>query len=208
MSLFEFNNSLMHNMIVHDVASSKNITLEEAKSFIANLSFAEYHKLAEASADIIPPSGKPLSPSAGPAAAPGAPKKPPMAGTVPGQQADEPVEVRDPKTGKMIPMVPADQQMQEDTDILRLRRLAGIKENASCGATGAGAIAIAPASMGKMNRRNDAVEESPSLEHEVAGRKSVVGATGPQAQPTKKLSANNAARGKPTPNRKNLGFKK
>ena len=208
MSLFEFNNNLMHNMIVHDVAASKNITLEEAKNFIANLSFAEYHKLTEASADIIPPSGKPLSPSAGPAAAPGAPKKPPMAGAVPGQQDDEPVEVRDPKTGKMIPMVPADQQVQEDTDLLRMRKLAGIKENASCGATGAGAIAVAPASMGKVKRRPDAVEESPSLEHEVAGRKSVVGATGPQSQPTKKLSANNAARGKPTPNRKNLGFKK
>jgi hypothetical protein len=220
MSLFEFTNHLTNNMIVQDLAESKNITVEEAKKIMAGLSFTEYHKLAEslaqslteASADIIPPSGRPLSPNTGsqPAATAPTQKKPPVPGIPgkPGTGEEEGVEVRNPKTGKMEVMVPAEQQMQETAELSRMKKLAGIKEDASCGATGAGAIASAPATMGKVKRRPDAVEESPSLEHEVAGRKSVVGATGPQAQPTKKLSANNAARGKPTPNRKNLGFKK
>jgi hypothetical protein len=62
--------------------------------------------------------------------------------------------------------------------------------------------------MGKVKRRTDPVEESPSLEHPVAGRKTIVGATGPQASAVGKLSANNAARGKKTANRINNGKKR
>jgi hypothetical protein len=47
--------------------------------------------------------------------------------------------------------------------------------------------------MGSAKKRVDSVEESPSLEHPVAGKKSVIGATGPQASQIGKLSANLAA---------------
>ena len=97
---------------------------------------------------------------------------------------------------------------EDVNDLARMRKLAGIKEDASCGATGAGAIAVAPAAMGKVKKRSDSVEESPSLEHPEAGRKTIVGATGPQASQIGKLSANNAARGKKTASRANNGFKK
>jgi len=104
---------------------------------------------------------------------------------------------------------PGQQPATEDAQaIARMRKLAGIKEDASCGATGAGAIAVAPAAMGKVKRRTDPVEESPSLEHPVAGRKTIVGATGPQASAIGRLSANNAARGKKTASRTNNGIKK
>lgn len=104
---------------------------------------------------------------------------------------------------------PGQQPTIEDVEELnRMRKLAGISENCSAGATGAGAIAVAPAAMGKVKRRNNSVEESPSLEHPVAGRKSIIGATGPQASQINKLSANNAARGKKTANRINNGKKR
>lgn len=98
-------------------------------------------------------------------------------------------------------------QMMEDPEIARMKKLAGIAEDASCGASSAGAIASVSAPLGKVKRRNP-VEESPSLEHPVAGKKTIIGATGPQASPSGKLSANLAARNKPTANRTNNGFKK
>lgn len=104
---------------------------------------------------------------------------------------------------------PGQQPTTEDAQALaRMRKLAGISEDCSGGATGAGAIAVAPAAMGKVKRRTDPVEESPSLEHPVAGRKTIVGATGPQASAVGKLSANNAARGKKTASRINNGIKR
>lgn len=45
--------------------------------------------------------------------------------------------------------------MFEDADLARMKRLAGIKETASGGATGAGAIASAPAAVGGMQKRTD-----------------------------------------------------
>lgn len=97
---------------------------------------------------------------------------------------------------------------EDINDLARMRKLAGISEDCSGGVTGAGAIASSPAVMGKVKRRVDPVEESPSLEHPVAGNKTVVGATGPQAQATNKLSANLAARGRKTANRINNGAKR
>lgn len=210
MSLFEFNNNLMHNMIVHDMAESRKVTLEEAKKIIASLSFAEYHKLAEASADIVPPSGKPLSPNAGsqPAATAPATKTPPTPGKppVPGQE-EEGVEVRNPKTGKMEVMVPADQQMKEAEDLARMRKLAGIKENASCGATGAGSIAVAPAAMGKVNKRQPTDEQLKKEYTPKEAAKTIVGDTKP-GQASGELSATLAANGRKTASRNNNGFKK
>lgn len=107
---------------------------------------------------------------------------------------------------------PGQQPTAEDvSDLARMRKLAGIKEDCSGGATGAGAIAVSPAAMGTVKRRTEEeeqVEESPSLEHPVAGRKTIVGATGPQASAIGRLSANNAARGKKTANRINNGAKR
>lgn len=48
--------------------------------------------------------------------------------------------------------------MFEDTDLARMKMLAGIKETASSGATGAGAIASAPVAVGGMQKR-----ENPSI---------------------------------------------
>ena len=96
---------------------------------------------------------------------------------------------------------------EDATQLLRLRELAGIKEDCSAGSTGAGAIAVAPAAMGKIKKREPSIEESPSLEHPEIGRKSVIGDTKPN-QASKRLSANNAKKGLPTPNRINNGFKK
>lgn len=102
---------------------------------------------------------------------------------------------------------PGTQPTAEQAQLTRLKELAGIREECSGGATGAGAIAVAPAAMGKVKRRTDPVEESPSLEHPVAGRKTIVGDTKPN-QASGKLSANLAVRGKKAAGRTNNGFKK
>ena len=100
------------------------------------------------------------------------------------------------------------QQMAEDKDLARMRYLAGIKEDASCGATGAGSIAIAPAAMGKVKKRQS-VEESPPAKEYTPKRpaETIVGDTKPN-QASGELSANLAARGKKTASRINNGFKK
>lgn len=107
-------------------------------------------------------------------------------------------------TSATNPVPQVGQQMSEQ--LLRLRQLAGITEDASCGATGAGSIAIAPANMGNTKRRIP-VEEGPSLEHPEVSNKTVVGDTKPN-QATGRLSANLAARNKKTASRTNNGFKK
>lgn len=198
-------------MIVHDLADSRNITLEEAKKIISGLSFGEYLSLLEASADIVPPSGKPLSPSTGTQSSATSPKTkvPPVSGkpSVPGQEDEEGVEVRNPKTGKMELMVPADQQMKESEELARMRKLAGIKENASCGATGAGSIAIAPAAMGKINRRQPTDEKLKKEYTPKESAKTIVGDTKPN-QASGELSATLAANGKKTASRRNNGLKR
>ena len=99
---------------------------------------------------------------------------------------------------------PVQQQMAED--IRRMRQLAGIAEDASGGASCAGAIASAPAAIGAVKRRQP-VEEGPSEEYTPDVAKTVVGDTKPN-QASGRLSANLAARGKRTASRTNNGFKK
>jgi hypothetical protein len=247
LGLHEFNNVVMHNWAVERLAESRNISLEESRKLISEMSFLQYHNLIEANgANITPPSGQTIGPS-GPSSTPstssggsqvkaswpgkGAPvevgmtigMKGPNGMPVPGEisQVDagaKGVKVKNPTTGQdewmnMDQMQPfmaqgkpgqPTQTMQstaEDAQLTRLKELAGIKENCSAGATGAGAIAIAPAAMGGVKKRVDPVEESPSLEHEVAGTKSIIGATGPQASQIGKLSANLAATNEKTAKR-------
>lgn len=102
---------------------------------------------------------------------------------------------------------PGAQPTQEEMDLVRLRELAGIKENCSGGATGAGAIAIAPVSMGKVKRRQPA-EEALKSEYTPKGpAKTVVGDTKP-SQASGKLSADLAASGKVSASRTNNGRKR
>ena len=60
-------NSLIYGDMVQKLAKEKCIGLTEARLLISQMSFNEYRSLEEASADIIPPSGKPLSPASPPA---------------------------------------------------------------------------------------------------------------------------------------------
>ena len=52
--------------------------------------------------------------------------------------------------------------LDESIDLANLRRLAGLKETASAGATGAGAIATTPAAMGGMVKRNPSIYGKPT----------------------------------------------
>jgi len=96
------------------------------------------------------------------------------------------------------------QQMAEE--LSRLRQLAGIAEDASCGASGAGGIATAPMPMGKVKRRQP-VEEVQAKEYTPTVAKTVVGDTKP-SQASGELSSTLAANGKKTASRINNGFKK
>ena len=49
----------------------------------------------------------------------------------------------------------------EGFDVNEIRRLAGLKETASAGATGAGAVATAPTAMGGMVRRSPSIYDKP-----------------------------------------------
>lgn len=251
MSLFEFNNHLLHKIIVEGFADVKGISFDEAKKVISEMSFSEYHKLSEAGANITPPSGQTITPSGSSAqkqpAAQGSPQqvksvwpgkgspvevgmtvglKGPNGLPVPGtiSQVDtgaKGVKVKNPTTGQeewsnmdtlepfMAQNQPGVQQppAQQQTDLQRLRELAGIKENCSGGATGAGAIAIAPAPMGKVKRRQETTEQAP-VEYTPKGPpKTIVGDTKPN-QASGKLSADLAVRGKKTASRINNGRKR
>ncbi len=100
---------------------------------------------------------------------------------------------------------PQQQQMAED--IKRMRQLAGIAEDASGGASCAGAMgASTPQPLGgKMKRRQ--FEETPAVEYKQGPQKTVVGDTKPN-QASGKLSADLAARGKKTASRINNGIKR
>lgn len=54
-------------------------------------------------------------------------------------------------------LMQGDRPLAEDEDLARMKRLAGIKETASGGSTGAGAIASAPAAVGGMQKRNPSI---------------------------------------------------
>lgn len=247
MSLFEFNNHFQHNLIVENFAERNGVSLEQAKKVISEMSFSEYHKLSEAGANIVPPSGQTIAPS-GPLqqkapAAQGGPQqvksiwpgkgspvevgmtvglKGPNGLPVPGtiSQVDagaKGVKVKNPTTGQeewanmdtLEPFMAQNQQesVPQQNDIQRLRELAGIKENCSSGATGAGAIAIAPAAMGKVKRRQETSEQAPVEYTPKEAPKTIVGDTKPN-QASGKLSADLAARGKKTASRINNGRKR
>ena len=100
------------------------------------------------------------------------------------------------------------QTTTEDADLMRLKELAGIKENCSAGATGAGAIAVAPTAMGKMKRRQETDEAMLKKEYTPKeAAKTIVGDTKPN-QASGQLSANLAATGIKTASRANNGRKR
>lgn len=95
---------------------------------------------------------------------------------------------------------------EEVSQIKRLQELAGVSEDCSGGATGAGAIAISPTSMGRMNRRQPTEETAQKVEYtRTEPSKSIIGDTKP-SQASGKLSADLAARGKKTASRINNGM--
>ena len=98
------------------------------------------------------------------------------------------------------------QTTEDVTDLKRLRELAGIKENCSAGATGAGAIAVAPVAVGKIKRRQPAEEALKAEYTPKSAPKTIVGDTKP-AQASGKLSADLAASGKKAAGRINNGKK-
>ena len=108
-----------------------------------------------------------------------------------------------PQQGQQPPPVA---ESEFHSELSRLRELAGISEDASCGATGAGAIAMAPSSMGKVKRRQP-VDEVQAKEYTPGPQKTVVGDTKPN-QASGELSATLAANGKKTASRINNGFKR
>jgi hypothetical protein len=94
------------------------------------------------------------------------------------------------------------QTMEEELN--RMRQLAGIQETCSAGATGAGAIATAPMSMGTIKRRPQAIGELNTEYRPKEAAKTIIGDTKPN-QATGKLSADLAATGKPAAGRTNVG---
>jgi hypothetical protein len=128
------------------------------------------------------------------------------------------VKVKNPTTGKdewmntdqlepFMAQPGADKAEPGQNDLQRLKELAGIAENCSGGATGAGAIAIAPAPMGKMKKREPTEE---TLKKEYTPReaaKTIAGDT-KLHQASGELSATLAANGKKTASRINNGMKR
>ena len=96
---------------------------------------------------------------------------------------------------------------EHSQQLSRLRELAGIKENCSAGATGAGSIAIAPAAMGGIKKRQPTDEELKKEYVPKEAAKTIVGDTKPN-QASGELSSNLAIRGKKTASRTNNGFKR
>jgi hypothetical protein len=98
-------------------------------------------------------------------------------------------------------------KVAEDAELSRMLQLAGIQENCSGGATGAGAIAMAPTAMGGIRKREPA-EEALKPEYTPKGpAKTIVGDTKPN-QATGKLSADLAASGRKAAGRINNGKKR
>ena len=99
------------------------------------------------------------------------------------------------------------QTTEDVAKLKRLRELAGIKENCSAGATGAGAIAVAPVAVGKIKRRQSAEEALKPEYTPKSPAKTIVGDTKP-SQASGKLSADLAASGKKAAGRINNGKKR
>lgn len=96
-------------------------------------------------------------------------------------------------------------QMMEDKELTRLKQLAGISENASSGASSAGAIASAPTAMGSVNKRKTTEQKKEYTR--TAPAKSIIGDT-KSHQASGELSATLVANGKKTATRINNGRKK
>lgn len=241
---------IVYGDVVKKLAELKNIGLTEARQELGRMSFKEYHSFVnEAGANITPPSGQTIGPSANPQGQaqkqPAAAKAPqqvkalwpgqgapvevgmtvgltdPKGMPVPGEvsQVDmsaNGVKVKNPLTGKDEWLNTDDLQpftvQQGETpgqgnDLQRLKELAGISENCSGGATGAGAIAIAPAPLGRLKKREPAEE---ALKKEYTPReaaKTIIGDTKPN-QASGELSSTLAANGKRTASRINNGIKR
>lgn len=244
--------SIINEDMIKKLADIRCIEISEAREIFSNLSFSEYCKLSEASADITPPSGQQIGPTVNAPSSPvtgiksvwpgkGTPVnvgmtvglKGPSGLPVPGQvsQVDlsaNGVKVKNPTTGQdewtnmdsLEPYV-ANQQQQattqqassqpqvtaEEQHLRRLQELAGISENCSAGATGAGAIAIAPTSLGSVQKRRPTEEGIDKEYTPKEAPKTIIGDTKP-SQASGELSATLAANGKKTAARKNNGFKK
>jgi hypothetical protein len=236
---------------------------EDTRSVIASMSFGDYHRLIEASADIVPPSGVKVGgrapvvnqpqqvqqpqqntakvvPPAG-AQAPG--------GAVVGMNPQVPTQQGQPANaakavgaeaqkllppGVKVPMMPAKPGVvppgqvavpgqpapagqglppvvaptQEEVELRRLRELAGLGEEGSAGGIGSAAVSVGADAVRKLPVRNTTVrkrtEESPSLEHPDAGRKTVPGDMSHGA--CDKLAANNAVRDIPGATRQGAGI--
>lgn len=98
------------------------------------------------------------------------------------------------------------QQVAENRAIARMRHLAGISEDASCGASSAGSIAIAPSPAGQIKRRQP-VDEQPKEHIRTSPAETIIGDTKPN-QASGELSANLAARNKKTATRANNGLRR
>lgn len=154
--------------------------------------------------------------------------KGPNGAPIPGQiskvdLAAKGVMVKNPTTGKdewfndsdIQPFMaqantPGQQQQQpttEDDGLGRLLELAGIKEDASGGASCAGGIAVAPTALGGVKRRQATDEELKQEYTRKEAPKTIVGDTKPN-QNIGQLSATLAANGAKTASRKNNGFKR
>lgn len=243
MNLPEYSNQAQHQLIVENYAEQNSISFEDAKKIISEMSFKEYHYLTEVGANITPPSGQTISPSATKAntgtstntsqiksiwPGSGAPIEvgmtvglkdktgKPIPGTV--SQVDSSakgVKVKNPTTGQdewvntdtLEPFMAStgDEHVLDQPDNLqRLRELAGIAENCSAGASGAGAIAIAPTGLGKMQKRQQTDERLKKEYVRDEPARSIVGDTKP-SQASGELSATLAANGKKTASRINNG---
>lgn len=112
------------------------------------------------------------------------------------------------QAGGLPAQQPNQQATAEDAQLRRLKELAGVAENCSAGATGAGGIAVANTSMGSMNRRQPTEETALKKEYTPKGPpKTIIGDTKPN-QATGQLSANLAATGMKSAGRANNGFKR
>lgn len=239
MSLNDFSNLLQHRIVIENYANSNNISFDEAKKIISEMSFKEYHLLTEVGANITPPSGQTISPSASKTNTPptsntskiksiwpgtGAPVEvgmtvgikdktgKPIPGTV--SQVDSSakgVKVKNPTTGQdewmnmdtlepFMANTPDVHTLDQPDNLQRLKELAGISENCSAGASGAGAIAIAPTPLGKMQKRQQTDEKLKKEYVRDEPAKSIVGDTKP-GQASGELSATLAANGKKTASR-------
>ena len=122
------------------------------------------------------------------------------------------VKVKDPTTGKEqwynkdqlstfgITTEGEESEETDTADLSRLRELAGLGEMASAGASCAGAIATAPAPVGKVRTRSEESARLKSEHKRDTPYETIIGDTKP-AQASGQLSANLAASGKPTARR-------